>query len=72
MAHIRRNFFDLMKAHNSPIATEAVQRIAALYLIEKQIKGRPADQRRAMRTSGRRGDRYRGSPDHCHAPPPQG
>jgi hypothetical protein len=50
MAHIRRNFFDLMKAHNSPIATEAVQRIAALYLIEKQIKGRPADQRRAILT----------------------
>ena len=24
MAHIRRNFFDLMKAHQSPIATEAV------------------------------------------------
>jgi hypothetical protein len=28
-----------MKAHNSPIATEAVHRIAALYLIEKEIKG---------------------------------
>jgi transposase len=49
MAHIRRNFFDLMKAHNSPIATEAVHRIAALYLIEKQIKGRSAEERRAMR-----------------------
>ena len=49
MAHIRRNFFDLMKAHNSPIATEAVQRIAALYLIEKQIRGRPAEERRAVR-----------------------
>jgi transposase len=49
MAHIRRNFFDLMKAHNSHIATEAVQRIAALYLIERQIRGRPAEERRAMR-----------------------
>jgi hypothetical protein len=38
-----------MKAHNSPIATEAVQRIAALYLIEKQIRGRPAEERRAVR-----------------------
>jgi transposase len=46
---IRRKFFDLMKAHNSPIATEAVHRIAALYLIEKQIRGRPAEQRRAIR-----------------------
>jgi transposase len=49
MAHIRRKFFDLMKAHSSPIATEAVHRIAALYLIEKQIRGRPAEQRRAIR-----------------------
>src|SRR6266567_5116051 len=39
-----------MKAHHSPIATEAVERIAALYLIEKEIKGRSADERRAVRT----------------------
>jgi hypothetical protein len=51
MAHIRRKFFDLMKAHNSPIATEAVHRIAALYLIEREIKGRSAEQRRAVRTA---------------------
>jgi transposase len=51
MAHIRRKFFDLVKAHNSPIAAEAVRRIAALYLIEKEIKGRSADQRRAVRTA---------------------
>jgi transposase len=49
MAHIRRKFFDLMKAHQSPIATEAVERIAALYRIEKQIKGRSPDERRAVR-----------------------
>jgi transposase len=29
LAHIRRKFFDLMEAHKSPIATEAVERIAA-------------------------------------------
>jgi transposase len=51
MAHIRRKFFDLVKAHNSPIAAEAVTRIAALYQIEKQIKGRPPDERRAVRSS---------------------
>src|ERR1022692_1461654 len=51
MAHIRRKFFDLMKAHDSPIAAEAVQRIAALYLIEKEIKGRLADERCAVRTA---------------------
>lgn len=49
MAHIRRKFFDLMKAHQSPIATEAVERIAALYRIEKDIKGRSPDERRAIR-----------------------
>jgi len=51
MAHIRRNFFDLMKAHQSPIATEAVERIAALYRIEKEIKGKSADERRAVRSA---------------------
>jgi hypothetical protein len=50
MAHIRRNFFDLMKAHQSPIATEAVERIRALYRIEKEIKGKSADERRAVRS----------------------
>jgi hypothetical protein len=29
-----------MKAHDSPMAAEAVKRIAALYLIEKEIKGK--------------------------------
>jgi transposase len=30
LAHIRRKFYDLMEAHQSPIATQAVERIAAL------------------------------------------
>ena len=51
MAYIRRKFFDLVKAHNSAIAAEAVTRIAALYVIEKQIKGKPPDERRAVRSS---------------------
>ena len=38
-----------MEACQSPIATEAVERIRALYLIEKQIRGRPAEERRAAR-----------------------
>ncbi len=33
------------------MAAEAVKRIAALYLIEKEIKGRSADHRRAVRTA---------------------
>src|SRR5215470_10174558 len=37
---------DLEVAHKSPVAAEALQRIAALYAIEKEIRGRPPDQRR--------------------------
>jgi len=49
LAHIRRKFYDLMEAHQSPIATEAVERIAALYQIEAEIRGRLAEQRRQVR-----------------------
>jgi len=51
MAHIRRKFYDLMEAHQSPIATEAVERIAALYQIEREIRGHPPYQRREVRTA---------------------
>jgi transposase len=51
LAHIRRKFYDLMEAHHSPIATEAVERIAALYAIEKEIRGRSPDERRQVRNS---------------------
>ena len=37
-AHVRRKFYDLVVAHNST-ATEAVERIGALYAIEKEIMG---------------------------------
>jgi transposase len=48
-AHVRRKFFDLYEAHASPLAAEALQRIAALYGIETQIRGRPPDVRREVR-----------------------
>jgi transposase len=51
MAHIRRKFFDLMEAHQSRIAAEAVERIAALYRIEKEIRGRPPEERRKVRSA---------------------
>jgi transposase len=51
MAHIRRKFFDLVVAHQSPIATEAVERIRSLYKIEEQIRGRPAEERRQVRNA---------------------
>jgi len=49
MAHVRRKFYDLVEAHHSPFATEAVERIGQLYAIEKEIRGRPPDQRREIR-----------------------
>jgi transposase len=49
-AHVRRKFHDLYEAHASPIAREALERIAALYGIEKEIRGRPPDQRRDIRS----------------------
>ena len=48
-AHVRRKFYDLQVAHKSPIAQEALERIAALYAIEKEIRGRPPDERREIR-----------------------
>ena len=48
-AHVRRKFHDLYEAHASPIAKEALERIAALYGIEKEIRGRTADERKRVR-----------------------
>lgn len=50
-AHVRRHFYDLEQAHASPVAREALERIGALYGIEEQIRGKPPDQRRAVRQS---------------------
>jgi transposase len=48
-AHARRKFNDLYEAHASPIAKEALERIAALYVIEKEIRGRSPDERQQVR-----------------------
>src|ERR1700740_3200614 len=48
-AHLRRRFYDIAEGGPAPIASEALERIAALYAIEKTIRGRSADQRRAVR-----------------------
>jgi transposase len=49
MAHARRKLFEVFETTKSPIAEEALRRIQELYAIEADIKGRPADQRRAER-----------------------
>jgi transposase len=48
-AHVRRKFYDLGQAHASPVAREALVRIGALYGIEETIRGKPPDERRAVR-----------------------
>ena len=48
-AHLRRRFYDIAKGGLAPIASEALERIAALYLIEKTIRGLSAEHRRGVR-----------------------
>ena len=48
-AHWRRLFFDLAKSPPAPIATEALKRIAELYEIEAEIRGKTAEERQAAR-----------------------
>jgi transposase len=48
-AHLRRGFFDIAKGGSAPIASEALERIAALYAIEKTIRGQSARERPAVR-----------------------
>jgi transposase len=48
-AHTRRKFFDLHESTCSPIAAEALRRIAELYAIEKSIRRRTVEERRSVR-----------------------
>jgi transposase len=48
-SHVRRRFYELAAGGPAPIASEALERIAALYAIEKDIHGRSAEERRAIR-----------------------
>ena len=48
-AHVRRKFYDIQVATDSPVASEALGRIGELYAIEAQIRGQPAELRRQVR-----------------------
>jgi transposase len=48
-AHWRRQFFELARSPPAPIAAEALKRIAELYDIEAEIRGKSAEERRAVR-----------------------
>ena len=48
-AHVRRKFYELAQSGPAPIATEALRRIAELYKIESEIRGRSPEERRTAR-----------------------
>jgi transposase len=48
-AHVRRRFYELAVAGPAPIASEALERIAGLYAVENDIRGRSAEERRIVR-----------------------
>jgi hypothetical protein len=48
-AHCGRRFYDIHQATGSPLAEEALRRISELYAIEAEVRGRPAEERRAVR-----------------------
>jgi len=49
MVHARRKFFDDFERTGSAIAHEAVKRIAKLYAVEKEAKGKLPEERAALR-----------------------
>jgi len=48
-AHGRRKFYDLADLRKAPLAIEAVRRIDELFAIEREINGKPPDERAAVR-----------------------
>jgi transposase len=48
-AHVRRRFYELAAAGPAPIASEALERIKALYAIEAEIRGQDPEARLAAR-----------------------
>ncbi|SOE01850.1 IS66 family transposase [Caenispirillum bisanense] len=48
-SHLRRKFYELHVKQGSPVAAEALRRIAELYRIESEIRGRAPEERQAAR-----------------------
>src|SRR5215475_3321277 len=48
-AHARRNIYEVYESTASPLAKEALERIADLFAIEARINGRPPAERLAVR-----------------------
>ena len=49
MVHARRKLFELAAVGKAPVAAEAVRRIDELFAIEREVNGRPAAERLAVR-----------------------
>ena len=49
LVHARRNFVRVLKTTRSPFAEEVIERLAAVYAIEKRIRGKTAELRKAVR-----------------------
>ena len=49
MAHVRRKFVDVFASQGNAIAEVAIRRIAELYAVEKEARGKSADERVAVR-----------------------
>src|SRR3954451_16159027 len=49
MVHARRKLFELAAVSRAPIAAEAVRRIDGLFAIEREVNGKPAAERLAVR-----------------------
>jgi Transposase IS66 family/IS66 C-terminal element len=48
-AHTRRKFYEVAQAENTPLAHEALRRIASLYAVEAEVRGQSAPDRMAAR-----------------------
>jgi transposase len=48
-SHVRRGFYEFAASGPAPIASEALERIAALYAVEKDVRGRSPAERRTVR-----------------------
>lgn len=49
LAHARRKYDELLKDNNSPVATQAIQRIAWIYRVERELRELNAQDRLAQR-----------------------
>jgi transposase len=50
-SHVRRKFYDVHHATASPVALAALERIAALFVIEDSVNGQAPDRRQAARAA---------------------